>query len=360
MDPISTASGARTGRALALLFCLGLVLAPAACRSDPAGPLARPAALPGPAPAAPDSSASTAAPVPAAAPAPSCGGPPWRLPAAARVVAIGDLHGDLAALRGALRLAGALDAADHWSGGDLVVVITGDLVDRGDHDLEALELVRRLEGEAPTAGGRLVFLLGNHELMNAYGDFRYVSEASARAFERFAPQPGGAAAPGGIAPALAGRAAAFAPGGPWALWLAEHNVATQVGDTVYVHGGLLPEHVRRGLDDLNCRVRRWLRAEGPLPKELVRDRDAPVWQRLYSLDASLADCQFLDLALAGLPAARMVVGHTPQLEGITAGCDERVWRIDTGLSGAYGGPLQVLEIVGDRPRALGGGGPALP
>src|SRR5688500_15265123 len=57
---------------------------------------------------------------------------PTRLPAAKRVVAIGDIHGDLQAARAALRAAGAIDDQDHWSGGDLVVVQTGDILDRGD------------------------------------------------------------------------------------------------------------------------------------------------------------------------------------------------------------------------------------
>ena len=33
-----------------------------------------------------------------------------------RIVAFGDVHGDLEAARGALRLAGAIDDQDHWIG----------------------------------------------------------------------------------------------------------------------------------------------------------------------------------------------------------------------------------------------------
>src|SRR5688572_30209254 len=40
-------------------------------------------------------------------------------PAPARLVAIGDVHGDLAATRAVLRLAGAIDERDRWIGGEL-------------------------------------------------------------------------------------------------------------------------------------------------------------------------------------------------------------------------------------------------
>ena len=71
-----------------------------------------------------------------------------------RIVALGDLHGDLDAARAALRLAGAIDGTDRWVGGDLVVVQTGDQLDRGDQEQAVLELLERLQDEALAAGGR--------------------------------------------------------------------------------------------------------------------------------------------------------------------------------------------------------------
>ena len=48
-------------------------------------------------------------------------------------------------------------------------------------------------------------------------------------------------------------------------------------------------------------------------------------------------------------AARMVVGHTIQEAGINSACNDRVFRIDVGLSkGCGNGMPQVLEIINDK------------
>src|SRR5260221_9664491 len=76
-------------------------------------------------------------------------------PSSDRVVAIGDLHGDLGATRRVLQLAGAIDDHDAWVGGKLVVVQTGDEIDRGDDDRQILDLIEKLKRDAKAAGGEL-------------------------------------------------------------------------------------------------------------------------------------------------------------------------------------------------------------
>ena len=40
----------------------------------------------------------------------------------------------------------------------------------------------------------------------------------------------------------------------------------------------------------------------------------------------------------------MVVGHTVH-DHITPRCEEKIWNIDTGMSRAYGGDIELLEII---------------
>ncbi len=105
------------------------------------------------------------------------------LTGAARVVAIGDVHGAYPEFLAVLRLAGLIDAKDRWSGGKTHFVQTGDILDRGTETRPVMELLMRLEGEAKKAGGRVHALLGNHEVMNVLGDLRYVSREEYKAFE---------------------------------------------------------------------------------------------------------------------------------------------------------------------------------
>jgi hypothetical protein len=306
-------------------------------RADPAGSPAKPA---------------TEAKAPAGPPA----GPPvdlaaLRRPAPERLVAIGDVHGDLRATRDALRLAGVIDDRDRWVGGKTVVVQTGDQLDRGDDERAILDLLDALAREAEAVGGAVIVLNGNHEVMNVLADFRYVTDGGFRDFADGAGADPTAPAFAQLPEHMRGRAAAFAPGSPLAKRLARRSIAAIVGGTAFAHGGILPESVP-GLAALDADVRRWMNGEvqdeaaARAIVEAMMDQDGPLWTRVYAEDDAEV-CERLDRALAALDARRMVVGHTVQKQGITSACDGRVWRIDVGLAAHYHGPVEVLSIRGD-------------
>jgi hypothetical protein len=247
---------------------------------------------------------------------------PLHLVPPGRVVAIGDIHGDLAAARGALRAAHAIDANDKWVGGNLYVVQTGDVLDRGDDELKILELLERLDGEARAAGGALIQLIGNHELMNAAHDFRYVTMAGTQDFDH-------------------DRAGELAPGGVWAKRFARHDAIVIVGDTVYSHAGVIGAWANK-VTEANLGARCWLDGQTEQVASLLTGADSPVWTREIGV-VGQTDCVLVNAALATLGAKRMVIGHTVQPH-INSDCGGRLWRIDVGMTRVFGGPVEVLEL----------------
>jgi hypothetical protein len=91
-------------------------------------------------------------------------------PAAPRTIyALSDVHGGydrLAALlagAGVTRGVPAQPDAIAWAAGGAVLVVAGDLIDKGPQPIEVIDSLRALEASAASAGGRVVVLLGNHE-----------------------------------------------------------------------------------------------------------------------------------------------------------------------------------------------------
>ncbi len=242
-----------------------------------------------------------------------------------RIVAFGDVHGDIAALRSVMKKAGLIDDMDRWTGADTVVVQTGDLLDRGDDEIEIINLLEKLKIEAQKRGGEIYTLSGNHEIMNLKGDFRYVTEKGMSSFRDKL----------GIS-----REEAFRPGGIYSKILSNYPVIKIFNRNVFVHGGLSKDHVSYGVDKINSEVRQWMLGKGAYPKNI----ENVWWMRDYSRNTDSDDCKRLEEVLNLLNADRMVVGHTVQ-EYANGFCGGRIIRIDTGMSKHYGGPAEAVEIV---------------
>jgi len=90
-------------------------------------------------------------------------------PETRRVVSIGDLHGDYDQAQLILTRLGLMGKEGEWTGGDTILVQTGDVTDRGDASGPIFKTLFRLQDEAPKAGGEVILLIGNHELMMTRG-----------------------------------------------------------------------------------------------------------------------------------------------------------------------------------------------
>ena len=83
--------------------------------------------------------------------------------------AIGDVHGDLDRLVALLVRANLIDTKSsqpgqvRWTGGNSVLVLTGDLIDKGPHPVAVIRLLAAMRDAASRAGGQVVITMGNHE-----------------------------------------------------------------------------------------------------------------------------------------------------------------------------------------------------
>jgi hypothetical protein len=259
-----------------------------------------------------------------------------------RVVALGDLHGDLVAAKAAFKLAGVIDDGDHWIGGGDIVVQTGDVLDRWHLEREVMDWMEARRVEAVAAGGDVIMLVGNHENNNLEA---YYADVDAGACAAFADLPDDTSM---VSPAVSAeckkRAASLLPGGTYARLIATKRVAAIVGDSVFVHGGLLPQFVSSpaSIDDMNTRWAAFARGESG--DDVDQDIYECLWDRSYSDDDFEPDCESLSMVLESLGVSRMVVGHSIWPD-INAACHGQVWRIDTAMSTYYGGDIEVLEIT---------------
>jgi hypothetical protein len=257
---------------------------------------------------------------------------PDALPEPTHWAALSDIHGQAGLFLRLLRAQRIIDADARWIWGSGVLVITGDVFDRGPEQLQALWALYRLEQEARAVGGRVELLLGNHEAMVLAGDLRYLHpryfEVAARLGHRYEQL--------------------FAADTELGGWLRRRATVLQVGDTLFLHGGLHPGMAARTIDlpTLNADFR----ARLGTPREALRGdpagewlfgADGPLWYRGYlaAERASMADIEAL-LARAGV--SRIVVGHTTQRE-IRSLYRGRVIAIDAALKNGENGELLISE-----------------
>ena len=93
----------------------------------------------------------------------------------ASLVVVGDVHGEYEKLRSIVLHAKVVDLSETWIAAGVVFVQTGDVIDRGQKSIEAVQLIRSLQEQAQKVGGRVVRLFGNHELMLLQGNYSYAN-----------------------------------------------------------------------------------------------------------------------------------------------------------------------------------------
>jgi hypothetical protein len=304
-----------------------------------------------------------------------------------RIVAVGDIHGAFDQFVAILRAAGVIDTRNRWSGKKTILVQTGDVLDRGPDSRKALDLLRKLEGEAQRAGGRVYALLGNHELMRLVSDWRYVSQGETAAFrnaesvdlreraltvfsaeaEKRAKAAGTPFDPASYREQFMKELPlgnlemrfAFDAKGEYGAWVRQRAAVARINGIVFLHGGISEPVSMMGCDGINAAVRKDLLSL-PVPLEQVASlfsagETGPLWYRGLANEPEASLGPTLDVILERLKARAIVIGHTTVPGAITPRLGGRVIQIDTGMvNGEFypGGVPSALELQGDKATAI--------
>ncbi|KAG0051909.1 hypothetical protein BGZ83_003188 [Gryganskiella cystojenkinii] len=250
-----------------------------------------------------------------------------------RIVAVGDLHSDYPQTLAVLRLANIVDKNENWSGGQDTFVQTGDLVDRGPDTIAIYRLFEKLRVQARAAGGEVINLLGNHEVMNIGGDLRYVTEEDYASF-------------GGRQK----RKEAWDIQSGWLgkFVLNNFNIShIQHGHTVFTHADMHLGWAQVGIDEMNfLATQAILKGEFKAP---IFTTKGPVWNRALATQEGGSEevCKTVENVKKALKVQRLISGHTPQYKTgrILSLCGGSYLDIDVGISKHYGGHVAALEII---------------
>jgi len=260
-----------------------------------------------------------------------------------RIVVIADVHGDLKRFKKILQDANIINDNLEWIAqpADTIVVQLGDQVDSINRspdiaDWEVLDdtnmiyFTASLDNIARAKGGRMISLIGNHELMNVIGNFSYVSPQSN----------------------VPSRSKAFMPTGQLSPILGNRPVVLKIGEHFFCHAGIKKHHLDL-LDSHNKSISYvndlWKQLmvtnrieieDKELFDKILLDTDGILWTRNVDTPDDFEN------VLRRLGCSYVYVGHTP-VPSIQI-VNDRLWLLDTGLSRAFGSKsFQYIEIVND-------------
>lgn len=294
-------------------------------------------------------------------------------------VAIGDIHGDFLALLSVLYMMNIIDEDGYWVGGNTLVVLCGDLLDRSGRgppdwntsrndreEVDILQYLFALNLMAYDKGhGNVAPLLGNHELVRVYWNsvtstFQKYIGTQYKGYQRSS--------------AESMSSSLFSPGKPLALYLAATMpLVIQCRNFVFMHGGpplsvIDPIYRKNPANaDVVIQILNGVAFDALATKNynVIPNIVAKIaWDRSYSKYPSGSpeerQCEknieevLHKLGIREPKWGGLVVGHSVQKNGIIVPyCSSKVFRIDVGLSEAFGGkdtkekktPISAIRII---------------
>ncbi len=262
-----------------------------------------------------------------------------------RIVAIGDIHGDFDTLTNILKKANIINDKLEWIAGNTYLVQTGDILDsknrggrwKSNQEKKVINYLINLRDDAEKYRGKVILLLGNHEIMNILGIFNYASNNDIKTYGN-----------------RKKRLQYFSPPNGYFIknYANKSYIICKIGDWVFSHAGVLPKISNiYDINTLNNNLKLFLNNKLDINNRMkfinvMIGKYGILNYRGYGIDSP--NCKIISNSLKNLGAKSFVIGHTPQ-EKINSKCNKKLWRIDTGMSRSFGNnnfkKIQCLEII---------------
>lgn len=321
-------------------------------------------------------------------------------PTQKKLVVIGDIHGDFKKLLCILEDSGVIKKklnkkciseidydCDNWTWiaePKTMIVQVGDIFDGGgrssnnddfeDMELETYNFLIKLKKKALQHDGDVILCIGNHEIMNFQGNYKYVTDSSMGRCLNIEKEMNDVKIEYNLFEnkRCDDRDELFKVGGYLGRSMAKYMYGiVQIGKNIICHAGLdynLALKYDFDLSLMNKVLKAYLSGNlnnNDKKNEYVRNAfdeiygsEGLIWHRdiAYNEPSSCNNMQkTLDnlKILDDIGAERMIVGHTLQPNGIAQKCEnekKRLWVIDVGMSDAFNinkKKIEYLVIEGD-------------
>lgn len=251
-----------------------------------------------------------------------------------KIVAMSDIHGQYDVARSLLLKHGVIDEDLNWVFGKGHLVIVGDVFDRGDQVNATLWMIYHLQQEAAAVGGRVHYLLGNHETMILEGDIRYLNK-------RYLTTTALLTTP---------YQNLYGPETYLGRWLRSLPLTIRINDQVFVHGGLSKDLLKEvaTLEKINNIYHEKLIDTEPAittaestKANILYGRDGPLWYRGYFLQSDFEE-KDIDRILKKVKATKLIVGHT-SFDAIKSYFNGKVLAVDSSIKFGSTGEVLIIE-----------------
>jgi len=263
-----------------------------------------------------------------------------------KIAAISDIHGQYDLAVTLLKNNNIIDEDLNWKFGKGHFVIAGDIFDRGDKVHETFLLVYKLEQQAKKQGGRVHFLLGNHEYMVLHNDLRYIHRKYKETTKLL----------------RIGYDKLYGKNTVLGRWLRSKATIIKINKDYFVHGGVSKDFIEKTgfssetIHNINSKMRTSLERT----KKEMKSTDfyttyyrskGLIWYRGYFND-NLETKEIKDV-LHSLDSKHIIVGHCSNEEVVQL-FNHKIFGVDSSLKNGEYGELLLIKNKKYQRRTLQG------